>query len=65
MYRIRDFDSVNSEGVDYFRTVKGMDTNGNLIAYCKLPELEPEEEDGIELTESEHDDIVFGRYVVS
>ena len=57
MYKIRDFDSE----VDYFRTTRGMDTDGNLIAYCKLPEYE--EEEHLELTESEHDDIVFGRYV--
>ena len=61
MYKIRDFDSE----VDYFRTTRGMFTNGDLIAYCKLPELEPEksEEENIELTESEHDDIMFGRYI--
>lgn len=62
MYKIRDFDSVNSEGVDYFRTIRGMDTAGNLIAYCKL-EPKEEEEENIELTESEHDDIMFGRYI--
>ena len=60
MYKIRDFDSE----VDYFRTVRGMDTAGNLIAYCKLPEPKSEEEeDGIEYTESEHDDIMFHRYI--
>ena len=58
MYKIPNFDSE----VDYFRTVKGMFTNGDLIAYCKLPE-EEEEEESIELTESEHDDIMFGRYI--
>ena len=54
MYKIPD---VNC---DYIDVTKGMFTNGDLIAYCKLPE---EEEESIELTESEHDDIVFGRYV--
>ena len=72
MYKIPDFDSVNSEGVDHFKTIRGLGIDGNVVAYCKLPErnlmlqeleerlssmLEPE------LTESEHDDIVFGRYV--
>ena len=55
MYKIPDFDSE----MDYFRTIRGMYTNGDLIAYCKLEE----EEESIELTESEHDDIVFGRYI--
>ena len=68
MYKIPDFDSE----VDYFRTVKGMDTAGNLIAYCKLPERNPmlqELEERLssmlepDYTESEHDDIVLGRYV--
>jgi len=72
MYKIPYFDSVNSEGVDHFKTIKGMDTAGNLIAYCKLPERNPmliELEERLssmlepEYTESEHDDIVFGRYI--
>ena len=66
MYKIPD---VNC---DYIDVTKGMDTNGNLIAYCKLPERNPmlqELEERLssmlepKLTESEHDDIVFGRYV--
>ena len=56
MYKIPD---ANND--DFLKTIKGMDTDGNLIAYCKLPEYE--EEENIELTESEHDDIMFGRYI--
>lgn len=66
MYKIPDVDC------DYIDVTKGMDTNGNLIAYCKLPERNPmlqELEERLSsmleptLTESEHDDIMFGRYV--
>ena len=66
MYKIPD---VNC---DYIDVTKGMYTDGNLIAYCKLPERNPmiiELEERLssmfepEFTESEHDDIVFGRYV--
>ena len=66
MYKIPD---VNC---DYIDVTKGMDTAGNLIAYCKLPERNPmlqELEERLssmlepDYTESEHDDIVFGRYV--
>ena len=68
MYKIPDFDSE----VDHFKTIRGMDTDGNLIAYCKLPERNPmlqELEERLSsmleptLTESEHDDIMFHRYV--
>ena len=66
MYKIPD---VNC---DYIDVTKGMYTAGNLIAYCKLPERNPmlqELEERLssmlepELTESEHDDIMFHRYV--
>ena len=66
MYKIPD---VNC---DYIDVTKGMYTDGNLIAYCKLPERNPmlqELEERLSsmlepiLTESEHDDIVFSRYI--
>ena len=66
MYKIPDVDC------NYIDVTKGMDTDGNLIAYCKLPERNPmlqELEERLssmldpEYTESEHDDIMFHRYV--
>ena len=35
MYKIPDVDC------NYIDVTKGMDTDGNLIAYCKLPERNP------------------------
>ena len=71
MYKIPDFDSVNAEGVDYFKTIKGLGVDGNLVAYCEIEsrmlikELEERLSSMLEpeYTESEHDDIVFGRYI--